>query len=67
LSKNETASFKEASSDEASVLLTKVFIRDLMAVFLSFAFLLVLSLFLADLCVGNVFLLAFCDTTFYNL
>ena len=59
LSKNETASLKEASSDEASAFLTRVFIRYLMAVFLSFAFLPVLSLFLADLCVGNAFLLAF--------
>jgi len=66
LSKNETASFKEASSGEASVFLTKVFIRDLMAVFLTFDFLLVLSLFLTDLCMANAFLLVFCDHTFYN-
>jgi len=52
-------SFKDVSSDEASVFLTKVFMRDLMALFLMFAFSLVLSLFSADLCVGNAFLLAF--------
>ena len=66
LSSNETVSFKEASVGEASVFLTSVLILDLSALFLAFAFLLVLSLFSADLCVGNAFLLAFFSHTSYN-
>jgi len=66
LSRRETASLKDASSGEASVFFTRVFIRDLMALFLRFAFLLDLSLFLADLCAGTVFLLAFWNRAPYD-
>jgi hypothetical protein len=66
LSSSENTSFKEASSGEVSVFLISVLILDLNALFLAFAFSLVLSLFSADLCFGNAFLLAFFDHTSYN-
>jgi hypothetical protein len=66
LSRNETASFNEASLGEASICLTKLLIRDFIALFLALAFWLVLSLFSADLCVGTTFLLAFFEHPSYN-
>ena len=55
----ETAVLSEAASGDVSIFLIKVFICDFISRLAKFAFWLVLSLFSADLCVGNALLLVF--------
>lgn len=53
----ETAVLSKATSGDVSIFLIKVFICDFISRLAKFAFLPVLSLFSADLCVGKAFLL----------
>ena len=55
----ETAVLSVAASGDVSIFLIKVFICDFTSRLAKFAFLAVLSLFSADLCVGNALLLVF--------